>query len=260
MGKYEEKKPSRQQQKLSKQQTLYNTVKFVSGENFITIEDTALLETENMVELLRFLMQDPQIKAAPNLSILVNEKFPKQVGSFLLNNGFRFTDERINVYKKLSTVSYEKTDFRFQSLNSLKKEEFVRIWEKSMQNTLNPSSALNMEELMNSVQKELGANYKDSCVVAFEGENPIGVVMPHMEPGTREEGRLFYFGIIPAERNKGKSRELHYQALWMLKNYFKASYYIGSTSSKNIPMLKTFLRNGCVIKERNKVYRRNQVV
>jgi len=37
--------------------------------------------------------------------------------------------------------------------------------------------------------------------------------MPHIEPGTSEEGRLFYFGIIPSERGKGKSKLLHKQAL-----------------------------------------------
>ncbi|WP_423808617.1 hypothetical protein [Pontibacillus yanchengensis] len=80
--------------------------------------------------------------------------------------------------------------------------------------------------------------------------------MPHIEPGTKNEGRLFYFGLIPSERGKGKSRKLHQRALGILQQDFQARYYIGATSVHNKPMVNTFISNGCEIMESYKVYKR----
>ncbi|WP_257351012.1 GNAT family N-acetyltransferase [Pseudalkalibacillus decolorationis] len=123
----------------------------------------------------------------------------------------------------------------------------------------NAPSSLNIDEHMKSVEIELGPSYINSCMIVLEKTKPIGVIMPHIEPGTKEEGRLFYFGIIPSERGRGKSKQLHRQALQVLRDDFQASYYIGSTSQNNEPMLKTFMANGCKVIEKSKVYKKKRV-
>jgi hypothetical protein len=112
-------------------------------------------------------------------------------------------------------------------LENISINEFKRVWEESMKGSLNSPSSITMDEQMRSVEVELGPDFKKSCVVACENSRPIGVVIPHIEPGTLREGRLFYFGLIPEERGKGKSIPLHQQALDILKNVFKAEYYKG---------------------------------
>ncbi|WP_371018906.1 GNAT family N-acetyltransferase [Pseudalkalibacillus sp. JSM 102089] len=238
---------------------LYEKVKFVEGETFLTIEETKNLTHSEMVELIDHMRIDPSIRSVKNVIVLVNSKFNSEIDALLENNGFELRDENITVRRDLDNISLkEDVSFSFKSLNEISTSDFQKVWKESMDNSLNASSSLNVEEQMRSVEVELGSTYKASCLVAYESKLPLGVVMPHIEPGTTNEGRLFYFGLVPNERGKGKSKQLHKQALEILKNDFDASYYIGSTGKDNLPMLKTFQNSGCTIVESNKVYKRKE--
>ncbi|MCM3124502.1 MULTISPECIES: GNAT family N-acetyltransferase [unclassified Mesobacillus] len=235
---------------------LLERIKIVKGENFVTIEDTKSLANQELIELITYLMGQSFIKNCKNVNILVNSKFNTEVDFTLIENGFKLHDENVTVHKLLDDSSKVENGFLLKDLNVLSLAEFKRVWEESMKGSLNSPSSLNVDEQMRSVELELGPNYKKSCIVAYDNGNPIGVIMPHIEPGTSEEGRLFYFGIIPSERGKGKSKLLHQQALEILKNDFMATHYIGRTGHNNLPMLKTFQNNGCTVIERNKVFKR----
>ncbi|MFL8937171.1 GNAT family N-acetyltransferase [Rossellomorea oryzaecorticis] len=231
-------------------------IKLVKGENIVTIEHTSSLTDQELMELIPYLMKQPFIQTSKNVNILVDRKFSKETATLLKEYGFKLHDKNVTVRKVLDELAEFEDGFLLKDLSELPVAEFKRVWEASMKGSLNAPSSLNMDEQMRSVEMELGDDYKKSCMIAYENGAPIGVVMPHIEPGTSEEGRLFYFGIIPGERGKGKSRLLHKQALEILKRDFKASYYIGSTGHNNLPMLKTFERNGCAVVERNKVFKK----
>jgi hypothetical protein len=239
---------------LSEKIYLYEKVKFVKGANFVTVENTKELSVEEMLDLIYYLLQDSMFEKLTYLNILVHSKFPGNVEEYLQKNEFHLHDELVMVYKDLSEKIDVLSRFTFKSLNELERDIFKKIWQESMLSSLSAPTS-NIQDQMRSVEIELGANYKDSCLIAYENKNPIGVIMPHIEPGTREEGRLFYFGITPVMRGKGKSKLLHQQALEILRNDFNAAYYIGCTSKNNEPMLKTFTNNGCEVMERNKVYK-----
>lgn len=236
---------------------LLEKVKIVKGDSYVTIEDTKNLSNQELIDLLTDLMDQSFIKTAKNVSILVDSKFNKEIDSLLISYGFRIHDERVTVHKVLDESFKITSAFSLKNSEVLSIEEFKTVWEQSMKGPLNAPSSLNIDEQMRSVEVELGPDYKKSCIVAYDSGNPIGVIMPHIEPGTFDEGRLFYFGLIPKERGKGKSKSLHQQALEILKKDFKAKSYIGSTSLNNIPMLKTFESNGCAVLDGNKVYKRN---
>ena len=69
--------------------------------------------------------------------------------------------------------------------------------------------------------------------------------IPHIEPGTVSEGRLFYFGVnCLSYRGKGVASQLHLQCLHMFKE-MGATYYIGSTHTSNEKMQGIFWRNNC---------------
>ncbi|MGI8313564.1 GNAT family N-acetyltransferase [Halobacillus mangrovi] len=238
-----------------KKERLYEKVKFVQGENFVTIEDTHQLSAEEVLMLAEELVKDERIQKVDHLTILVQNSFPAQVGTLLENLQFKLHDESIFFRCDLQHIEPE-DPFELKSLHEVSVEQFNNIWEKAMQGSPNASPSLSMEEQMKSVEKELGPSYKDSCCIAYEQGRPIGVVMPHIEPGTKEEGRIFYFGLIPEERGKGKSSALYHQGLFLLKNKFGASYSIGATSLRNVPMQKVFENNQCKVIDRVKVYRR----
>ncbi|MEL3971901.1 GNAT family N-acetyltransferase [Rossellomorea oryzaecorticis] len=236
---------------------LLEKIKIIKGEGFVTIEDTNHLTNKEFNDFIPFFMNLPYVKTAKNVNILVDSKFNNEVDIMLEEYGFRLHDENLSVYKDLNESSEQISDFSLKDLENISINEFKRVWEESMKGSLNSPSSLTMEEQMRSVEVELGPRYKRSCMVACENNQPIGVVIPHIEPGTLKEGRLFYFGLIPEERGKGKSLPLHQHALNVLKNVFKAEYYIGSTSRNNVPMVKTFEHNGCSVLTRNRVYKKN---
>ncbi|WP_371320149.1 hypothetical protein [Chengkuizengella axinellae] len=102
-------------------------------------------------------------------------------------------------------------------------------------------------------RKSMGDHWKNFCNVIFLRNIPIGISIPHIEPGTLNEGRLFYFGILPEHRGKGLSSVIHYQSLIMLKQ-MGATYYIGSTHDENIKMQKVFQRNDCITRAHTESY------
>lgn len=231
-------------------------IKIVKGENFVTIENTKSLTNQELIQLIPYMMDQSFIKTCNNVNVLVDSKCSKEVDSLLKEYEFKLHEENVTVHKMLDESSIMEGGFSLKDLHDLPLAEFKRVWEASMEESLNAPSSLNINEHMRSVEMELGPNYKSSCIIAYENGAPIGVMIPHIEPGTSDEGRIFYFGIIPSERGKGKSKILHQQSLEILEKVFNASYYIGSTGHNNLPMLKTFRNNGCTVIERNKVFKR----
>ncbi|SDZ99040.1 GrpB domain, predicted nucleotidyltransferase, UPF0157 family [Thalassobacillus cyri] len=244
-------------QEITERFAVYDKVKFVEGEQYVTVEDTRHLTDEELKTFVKHLLKDPAFHYK-EMTLLIPNKFEAEVESFLTDHGFRLHDENVMVKKALNHDTQTAVYFDTASLHEIAEEEFKLIWEKAMIQSLNASSSLDMDGHMQSVKGELGEDYRSSCLIAYENDLPIGVVMPHIEPGTTDEGRLFYFGLVPEARGKGKSKRLHHQALGILKDDFDAVYYIGSTSSNNVPMLKTFEANGCTVVERNRVYKREK--
>lgn len=235
---------------------LYNRVKFVEGENFVTIEETKRLSEAELLKLTEFLLADPQVQSVDHLTLLIDSECSETVDRYLVNHHFTLLEEQVFVRCDLSSMRRPHQPFTLKSLRHVSHQRFKEVWERSMKNSLNASSYLNMDEQMKSVEKELGPTYVDTCNIAFEGDEAIGVVMPHIEPGTKKEGRIFYFGLVQEARGKGKSSSLYKQGLYILKERFGADYSVGATSVNNEPMLKVFENNQCEVKERVKVYKR----
>ncbi|MGM0750640.1 MAG: hypothetical protein ACQET6_01855 [Bacillota bacterium] len=233
-------------------------VKIIQGDNYATIEDTNELTPSELKELVNYLDQTPPYHSLSNLKILVNHTFSREVDQYLEGKRYDLVDEFLTVYKKLEKSEVEHS-FTLKNLHMISKNEFIHIWLESMKSSLNPPSFLSMGEHMKAVKTELGAHYKDSCIAVYEGDKGIGVMMPHIEPGTKDEGRLFYFGLIPVERGKGKSKLLHKLALSLLESEFHATYYIGGTSIHNTPMIRTFQANGCEVMDRNRVFNKKSL-
>ncbi|GGC95397.1 hypothetical protein GCM10007216_27690 [Thalassobacillus devorans] len=242
-------------QRLAERLEIYDKVKFVEGEEYVTVEDTRHLTDQEMKDLITHLLNDPAFHSK-DMTLLVHHKFSEEIEVYLTEHRFQMLDENVMVKKLLTQETAEAAYFDTASLHDIPEEAFKPIWKKAMSGSLNAPSSLDMDGHMQSVKGELGEDYRKSCLVAYENGEPIGVVMPHIEPGTADEGRLFYFGLVPEARGKRKSKQLHLQALDILKSQFGASYYIGSTSRNNVPMLKTFEANSCTVVEKNKVYKR----
>lgn len=240
---------------------LYEKVKFVEGENFVTIEDTRHLTDEELQSLSLIFLKDSKFAGVKNRTILVPSTFKEETTEYIKDLGFKHHDDVYFVRCRLLGEDRGKREAQPFELISLKQGEegvFKETWRRSMEGSLNAPQSLNMDEQMKSVKKELGPGYVDSCLTVYENGTPIGVIMPHIEPGTKNEGRIFYFGLVPEERGKNKSTALYEEGLYLLKNYFKATYSIGATSIHNKPMLKVFEKCGCAMTEKVGIYKYSQ--
>lgn len=141
------------------------------------------------------------------------------------------------------TNNYNRT-ITFLSAEEVGITRFLDIWENVMSSSLNVSSLYTIEEQYEGMKQEVGAQYKTSCYIVFNKGIPLGVIMPIIEPGTTEEGRLFYFGLLPKQRGKGLGTIVHRVGLHLLQQK-GASYYIGSTRIDNKRMQQVFRNNDC---------------
>lgn len=58
---------------------------------------------------------------------------------------------------------------------------------------LNAPSTLSIEKEFEGMKSELGSDYIKSCLIAYYDKNPIWITMPHIEPGSIDEGVSILF-------------------------------------------------------------------
>lgn len=142
------------------------------------------------------------------LSVLINRssKHYLPLSDMLLHLGFEKFASRVEVIRYLKDIEYIKLDYEWRSLadSTISDDVFKGLWERCMTGSENAVSTLTIEEHFKSVKSELGVDWRKSCQAIYEEDKPIGIAIPHIEPGTISEGRLFYFGLVPEERGKGK--------------------------------------------------------
>ncbi|HDR7794528.1 TPA: GNAT family N-acetyltransferase [Bacillus luti] len=190
-------------------------------------------------------------------SIVLNKRFSSYSSSVkvLLDADFSLYAAKVEVCRELNNIEVLEKQYTYRSIaeGTLSEKEFKYIWEQCMSDSGNQSAILSIDEHFHSVQAELGKGWGRSCIVFYDKNEPIGMSMPHIEPGTESEGRLFYFGIMPYYRGKGISSRMHLQSLQMLKE-MGATYYIGSTYTSNEKMQRIFWRNNCLVKTEIELY------
>jgi hypothetical protein len=221
--------------------------------DYIAIEEKDEIEYDNdkFKNDIKSLINIGEELGIKRLSALINRTSQHYLSfsEMLISQGFKPYASKVEVFRDLHDINGNSQKYKWISLEDsiFTEYDFKKYWEQCMAGSDNEPSSLTMEEHLNSLKNELGDNWRNSCKVIYLGNKPIGISIPHIEPGTLSEGRLFYFGILPEERGKGHSVLIHYQSLYILKK-MGAKYYIGSTHEKNIKMQKVFLRNSCRIK------------
>jgi hypothetical protein len=242
------------------QELFSNTFKVLNGTPlYIAIEQNDYDEYQdvNFKEKIHYLVEYGQTCRLEKISVLLN-KASRDFNSLsivLLNNGFEHYSSIVEVTKELKGMEDYSSgiEWKFLDENECSEHYFMKIWEQCMLFSDNEPSTLSMEQHINSVKSELGDSWRNSCRVFLKEGRPIGITIPHIEPGTTNEGRLFYFGLIPEERGKAQGSILHSQSLGFLRE-MGATYYIGSTHLANVKMQKVFKKNECIVKSHKESY------
>ncbi|MCZ8534883.1 GNAT family N-acetyltransferase [Psychrobacillus psychrodurans] len=226
---------------------------------YIGIEERerAVFDHNNWKEKINTLNEFAIQNKLSRISALINRTSEHYLplSQTLINLGFEKYASKVEVFSDLNDINNNKKGYDWQSLSdyNISEDEFKKIWEKCMYASENSPTSLTMDEHLNSVKNEIGENWSKSCNVIYLEDNLVGISIPHIERGTVDEGRIFYFGILPEERGKGHSISIHYQSMNLLKE-MGATYYIGITHETNKKMQKVFLKNGCLIKAETESY------
>jgi RimJ/RimL family protein N-acetyltransferase len=186
------------------------------------------------------------------LSLLMEERFE----AWLLDNGFRKISVIHEYIKGLGEEEYHKSNLSFRSLAERRMEdsEFAQLYELCRSGTANKNIPQPIEQVMASISKELGDDWRNNCFYFLKDNEVIGISIPHIEMGTIDEGRMFYFGIVPNWRGKGLGAEIHKITLELMRK-LNANYYVGSTDESNGHMIKIFEKNGCKLRNKKGIYR-----
>jgi RimJ/RimL family protein N-acetyltransferase len=186
--------------------------------------------------------------AANDMEILSWERDDlAEMNAAFLDAGFRVGRRKIFVERDLAGFEPPKADpFDYTSLADVGERAFVDVMTRAavgdpFEDVTSRDALTDFRELVEYAGETFDPRW---WRIARVGRRTAGVVLPQRFPGPRNEGTLFYVGVLPEERGKGLGRALHAAGLGFLASA-GVSRYIGSTDDRNEPMIRIFEANGC---------------
>ncbi len=186
------------------------------------------------------------------LSLLMDEHFE----SWLLEKKFHKISSIVEYTRKLKDLPLTNDQIVCHSLAEglIDDQEYAELYELCRSGSANKNTKQPIAQVMNSLESELGPQWRQHCYYFLKDGAFAGISIPHIEMGTEAEGRLFYFGVVPALRGQGIGVQIHQISMQLLKQ-FHATCYVGSTDVHNTNMIKIFEKNGCELRDRKGIYK-----
>ncbi|MGD6801433.1 GNAT family N-acetyltransferase [Rossellomorea vietnamensis] len=219
--------------------------KLLEGEGYSTFEwnGKAKIISDKEFEHLEFLLNLIEKK---RVTVAVPAGFGRSEKLKYL--GFNKVKEREVYFRNLEDISGEASD----SILTIIEEPEAESTLSCLTDILDDRQEA--ENIIESLTSEVAPD-KYKIILVRVGGKAAGLYIPHIEPHTEDEGRLFFFGIMPYFRGCGYAAEIHKTALASLKS-LNAKVYAGVTDSDNLPMKKVFERNGCTKSSSLEIYKR----
>lgn len=188
------------------------------------------------------------------LSLLMDEEHEE----WLVNHRFQKISSIVEFTKSLDKTEETEQSIGVESLveSDLRDEQFAVLYDRCRSGSANKNNLFSIEQIMESLPNELGSDWRKHCFIFSQDAQLLGISIPHIEPGTIDEGRIFYFGVAPEHRGKGYGTIFHQRTLGLLKQ-IGANTYVGSTDGSNEYMIRIFEHNGCYLRDRKGIYRIN---
>lgn len=186
------------------------------------------------------------------LSLLMDEVHE----GWLIEQGFRKVSTIVEYTRSLEETFALEPAVTAETLaeSQMNDVSFADLYDHCRSGTANKNILFSIEQVLESFENGLGPKWRTNCYLFREEGEPIGLSIPHIEQGSLNEGRLFYFGVVPEQRAKGYGAVCHRLSLGILKN-LGATTYVGSTDENNRHMMRIFERNGCYLRDKKGIYR-----
>ncbi|KZD45069.1 MULTISPECIES: GNAT family N-acetyltransferase [Bacillus cereus group] len=212
-----------------------------SASSIMIKENNAEVFTEEQLEeIMKYCVAEAEKEGLENLHFEISSKSPNYdlYKKCFETYSFEYITENMIVFKDIYEVEDVESEIDFKLIEEVGEDTFYSLWIEMTE------EKVTYDQFVNMMEQEIGGQWKEHCLTASVGEEPIGIVIPHIEKGTLEEGKLMYFAVTPNMRNKGYEAALFTGAMFVLKE-IGASYYIGETNIQNEWMKDVFGKNGC---------------
>jgi GNAT superfamily N-acetyltransferase len=214
------------------------------------------VSNEEYLRQLTQLLDEWKQQKVGYLSLLMDENAENR----LLDKGFTKISSIVEYTRNLDDLPELDDQIEWHSLSegSMTDQEYGVLYERCRSGSANKNKKQTIAQVMTSLKNELGPDWRDHCIYFEKDDVVIGIGIPHIEMGTEDEGRLFYFGVVPEMRGHGIGTKIHKLTLSLLKKW-NAIDYVGSTDIHNKHMIKIFERNGCKLRYQKGIYRIQQI-
>jgi RimJ/RimL family protein N-acetyltransferase len=170
-----------------------------------------------------------------------------EINSALERAGFKVEKKKAYVARNLTgELPVPGVAFTYRALADFGRGEFIRLLTAASEgDPFEDADERDPEAEFDELVEMAADKYDDeSWFAAIVDGEVVGVVLPQEFADADAEGTLFYVAILPSFRGRGYGRALHAAGLSMLKDR-GLTKYIGSTDTRNEPMLRVFEANGC---------------
>jgi hypothetical protein len=152
----------------------------------------------------------------------------------LLDYEYNLFTKKYAYHKQLANEQTLPSNYRWEAVGRGKTTEnkFLEVWEACRKESANQASTHSAEVQLQEVKTLLGDAWQSSCRIIYQGDHPIAMTIPHLEPDKNEEGRIYYIGSLPIVREQGVGQLVHAASLFMLQE-MGAVVYKGSTHADN---------------------------
>lgn len=231
---------------------LFNIIK--ESSNYWLVDQVKMERIDELDyrEAFARLLEEWRLEKVGYLSLLMDEVHE----DWLFVQGFRKISTIVEYTRSLEGVSIQQEPgITVETLvdSEMNDRSFANLYERCRSGTANKNNLLTTEQAMESFENELGSEWRRQCYIFRKEGEPIGVSIPHIEQGTIDEGRMFYFGVVPEQRGQGFGTIFHRVSLGLLK-HLGATKYVGSTDENNRDMIRIFERNGCHQRDKKGIY------
>ncbi|WP_277584029.1 GNAT family N-acetyltransferase [Psychrobacillus antarcticus] len=231
---------------------LFNLIK--KEQEYWLVDQLKVSQIPNIDYLVAFdqLLTEWKEQKAAYLSLLMDEENE----DWLLERQFNKVSSIVEYTKTLEGPFNNISTFQVESLSAseVTDSDFAILYDACRRGSANKNNLFSISQIMESLELELGANWRDQCFIFSQEGMNYGISIPHIEQGTTDEGRMFYFGVVPEQRGKGYGKIFHAITLELLKT-LGAKVYVGSTDTSNKHMRRIFETNGCILRDIKGIYR-----
>lgn len=231
---------------------LFNLIK--KEQEYWLVDQLKITQIPNIDYLVAFdkLLTEWKKQKVAYLSLLMDEENE----DWLLKRRFKKVSSIVEYTKLLEGPFKPSNSVQVVALSNsqVSDAEFAVLYDACRSGSANKNNLFSISQIMDSLERELGKSWREQCFIFSQNGVNSGISIPHIEQGTTDEGRVFYFGIVPEQRGKGYGKLFHGITLELLKS-LGAKMYVGSTDTGNSPMRKIFEANGCILRDIKGIYR-----